>query len=94
MFYMPIGYLGFPDESTINMNWLIRIGDALSQLGNVVFFNGHPNESISGRCWREQLFWYKVIDLIFWFDKDHCKASFKKDLIYAHEFVSNSKGKL
>lgn len=34
------------------MNRLIRIGEALSQLYNVIFLNGHPNESMPGRAWR------------------------------------------
>lgn len=66
---------------------LIRIGDALSQLLNVLFLNGHPNESLSGRAWRTQSFWYKVIDTLLWFDKDHCKVAHNNDLIYAKQLL-------
>jgi hypothetical protein len=72
-------------------NRLIRIGDALSQLINVTLLNGHPNESLSGRAWRTKSLWYKVIDLIFWFDKDHCKYSYLNDIKYAHDLITNSK---
>jgi hypothetical protein len=69
------------------VNYLIRLGDALSQLLNVIFLNGHPNESISGRAWRTQSRWRFVIDTIFWFDQDHCKTSHENDLAYALELL-------
>ena len=37
----------------IPTGYLKRVGDALSQLGNVVLLNGDPNESISGRSYRQ-----------------------------------------
>lgn len=69
-------------------NRLIRAGDALSQLVNVIVLNGHPNESLSGRAWRTQSVWYKVIDTLLWFDKDHCKVSYENDLAYAREILN------
>ena len=69
------------------MNRLIRIGDACSQLANVVFLNGHPNESLSGRAWRTKSIWYKVIDIVLWFDKDHCKCAHENDLNYARKLL-------
>lgn len=71
------------------MNRLIRIGDACSQLANVVFLNGHPNESLSGRAWRTQSLWYKVIDFLFWFDDHHCQTAYYNDIKYARELISN-----
>lgn len=73
------------------MNRLIRIGDALSQLMNVIALNGHPNESISGRAWRTRSVWYKVIDFILWFDKDHCKTAYLNDLRYAKKLLEGAK---
>lgn len=67
----------------------IKVGDALSQLCNVIFLNGHPNESMSGRAWRTQSRWYKVIDSILWFDKDHCKTAYYNDLKYAEDLIRN-----
>lgn len=67
--------------------WLIRTGDAFSQLLNVTLLNGHPNESLSGRAWRVKSKWYKVIDLLLWFDKNHCKTAYVNDLIYAVELI-------
>jgi hypothetical protein len=67
---------------------LIRIGDALSQLCNVIFLNGHPNESLSGRAWRTKSVWYKVIDKMLWFDKNHCETAFYNDVKYARGLLS------
>jgi hypothetical protein len=69
------------------MNYLIRIGDALSQLLNVVFLNGHPNESLSGRAWRSRSVWYKVIDILLWFDKKHCESAYYNDIKYARDLL-------
>lgn len=66
----------------------VRVGDALSQFFNVLILNGHPNESMSGRAWRTQSFWYKVIDAILWFDKDHCKTAYENDIAYAKQIVA------
>jgi len=69
------------------MNYLIRIGDAISQLLNVVFLNGHPNESLSGRAYRTHSVWRIVIDLVLWFDKDHCKTAHFNDVKYARTLI-------
>jgi len=69
------------------MNYLIKVGDALSQLANVVFLNGHPNESLSGRAHRTNSRWEKVID--FFLGKNHCKVAYYNDLLYATELIKN-----
>ena len=68
-------------------HYLIRIGDALSQLLNVLLLNGHPNESLSGRAYRTKSRWYIVIDLIF-FDPRHCLDAFENDLKYAEQLIN------
>ena len=70
------------------MRRLIKIGDALSQLLNVIFLDGHPNESLSGRAWRTGSNWYKVIDFILWFDKNHCKVAYENDVKYAKSLLN------
>jgi hypothetical protein len=49
---------------------------ALDQFFNALFFGGWADESISSRAWREypRLAWF--IDVLFWFDKDHCYESY------------------
>lgn len=72
------------------MNYLIRVGDALSQLANVVFLNGNPNESLSGRAYRTNSMWRKVIDALLWFDKDHCRNAFLNDIEYAKIMIATT----
>lgn len=67
--------------------YLIKIGDATSQLANVILLNGHPNESLSGRAWRTQSIWYKVIDVLLWFDADHCKTAYLNDIAYCRSMI-------
>lgn len=70
------------------MTWrIVRAGDALSQFCNVLFFNWHPNESLSGRAWRTNSVWYKIIDFLFWFDKQHCQTAHYNDLRYARDLL-------
>ena len=71
------------------LDWYITcVGITLSQLLNAaIFLSGHPNESLSGRCWRQRDHWLfgamcKAID---WFcvtvfdDVGHCANSFRND---------------
>lgn len=73
------------------MDYLIRLGDALSQFINVLVFNGHPNESISGRAWRTRSRWYVVINTVLWFDKGHCEAAHINDINYAKQLLQSRK---
>lgn len=68
-------------------SWIERNLDANSQLWNVRYFNGDPNECISGRCYREnRAFWVDIIDAIFWIfagQDNHCKNAYLKDNMWA-----------
>lgn len=57
------------------MNWLKQVLLALDQLLNAVL-GGWADESISSRAWRESPRLARLIDLLFWFDKDHCFESY------------------
>ena len=71
----------------------IKIGDALSQLFNVMLLPRHKytnaNESISGRCHR--CGWKlaeKVINALFYvFEKDHCRKSYTADVSRARSLI-------
>ena len=66
-----------------------RIWSAFSQMLNVVFLLGHPNESISGRSYREP--WptaHKLINKMFWWQKDHCRSAYTNDLKWAQEYLA------
>lgn len=68
----------------------VRALDALSQLGNVMIFNGDPNYSISGESYRKgrkktQAF----IDWVFSpFEDDHCYNAYLNDLNKAATLVT------
>ena len=76
------------------LGYLVRAGDALSQLINVVIFlSENPNESISGRSYRLQAnwFWGKMMVLIDWIfspiQDDHCKKAYCNDLERAKKLL-------
>lgn len=70
------------------IQYFIRVGDALSQLFNVlVLFGDNANESVSGRAWRlhkTSKAWNVVKICIDWaaspLEVDHCEASHKADV--------------
>ena len=77
------------------IGYLIRVGDALSQLINVVFlWSKNPNESISGRAYRLQgeskawMYARVTIDLLasVW-EKEHCKLAYEGDVRRAKELL-------
>jgi len=76
--------------------YLKRVGDATSQLANVVIFLGeNANESISGRSWRlrQNWFWGKMRTLIDWlaspFEADHCEKSHMNDVARAATLIKD-----
>ena len=77
--------------------YVLRVGDGLSQLINVViFFGDNPNESLSGRSYRmrRKWFWCKmllVIDFLFLpFQKEHCRKSHENDVRRASILLKES----
>jgi hypothetical protein len=65
-----------------------------SQTLNVILFDGEPDETISGRAWREGYLggnpvWEqrrRQIDALFlWWrgEHDHCRQSHEKDIVFA-----------
>lgn len=71
-------------------DYLVRIGNAISQLLNVALLNGHPNESISGRSYREGWKIRKVIDFIFWFDPEHCLNSHLNERVWCRTIMTHT----
>ncbi len=78
------------------IDYLKRLGDATSQLLNVAIFMGkNPNESLSGRAYRERkaseryhgFWWYMhlLINCLFFWQGNHCKAAYTADLARARE---------
>lgn len=78
------------------LQYFIRVGDAVSQLLNVViFFSMNPNESISGRSWRlrQNRFWGKMRILVDWvfspIQEDHCEKSHANDVARAAALIKD-----
>ena len=71
---------------------LTRLGDATSQWLNVLIFNGDPNYSISGDAYRLRRDGLRaIIDVLFWFDPDHCRQSYLNDLRKACKLCDSRK---
>lgn len=70
--------------------YLTNIGGAISQLANVVFLFGNPNESISGRSHREP--WPRMerfVNAIFFLQDDHCKEAYESDVQWAKDLIKS-----
>jgi hypothetical protein len=77
-----------------NRSYFGKLGDAISQLGNALI-GGAPDESLSGRSWRETeledqdwntSFWrlirFAAEAIFYWRDKgNHCRLAFEEDII-------------
>jgi len=80
------------------LDYFVRFGDAVSQLINVVaFFSINPNESLSGRAYRQNDMWFwRGVEIAIngafrVFQKDHCKKAHEKDMSRAAKFLRNGK---
>jgi hypothetical protein len=75
--------------------WL-KVGDAVSQLFNVLILPRHKetsaNESISGRAYRQG--WKKtekMLNFLFlWLEKDHCRLAYETDFKRAKDFIKKN----
>ena len=58
---------------------------ALDQLFNTML-GGYADETLSARAWRnrDKNNWSKVIDAVFFWDKNHCEQSYNSELIRKH----------
>lgn len=79
------------------ISYLMRVGDATSQWINVALLGGmNPNESVSGRAWRlhtESNAWnvtMRVIDTVFFWQDQHCKAAFSRDFQRAKDLTQGN----
>ena len=74
--------------------WLKAL-DALSQFANVALLPRHrdttSNESISGRAHREGWACERLIDALFFWERNprHCEASYQADLIRARNLIES-----
>jgi hypothetical protein len=73
--------------------YIKNIVSASSQWCNVVFFLGHPNESISGRSYRKSWQAKKFINAVFFWQVDHCKSAYTNDLKWAQAYIEQHRNK-
>jgi hypothetical protein len=80
------------------LGYVVRVGDATSQLINVAFlFGDNANESVSGRSHRlkdkhRAWAWLNAtIDYVF--DDNHCERAYNNDVARAAKTLSESKPK-
>lgn len=78
----------------LNKNYLVCIGSCLSQLANTILTDSNnPNISLSGEAYfyrnRSLLnkLWYKFINLLFFWQENHCKSAYYNDLKYAYDYI-------
>jgi len=70
------------------INQLTRIAAWLSQGINVCLLRGHQNETVSGRAYREGWLVRRFINMLFWFQEDHCYKSHVRDVEWAKELLN------
>lgn len=70
-------------------NWLVLFSHML----NVLVFNGDPQESLSARSYREQMWTERYIDAFFrlFGDERHCKAAHIEERVHARWVVLGRK---
>ena len=79
--------------------WFLRVSAWASQTINLWIFFGHHDMTVSARCYinRHKPVWgvaYRVVNKVFFWQKDHCKESLDEDIKYAMEvqkYVENNR---
>lgn len=74
------------------MNYLFRTAAWLSQGINCVLLNGSPDQTVSARAYlnRNTEYWgkaYTIINLVFFWQEDHCRESHEADLAFARQIL-------
>ncbi|WP_036590443.1 hypothetical protein [Oceanospirillum maris] len=79
--------------------YLVRVGDLASQALNTILLGGTPDESTSGRSYREGVLgghkgWSQMRKIVDWlfsvYEEDHCKKAYHADLERARARISRS----
>lgn len=75
--------------------YIIRVLDWITQGLNTVLLNGSPDESTSGRAYRECVIdgnrrWcrdYRFINALFFWQDNHCKTAYEDDIARARRRI-------
>ena len=73
--------------------YLWNVGEGVSQLFNATL-GGNPNMTFSARCYvnKDKPKWkvaHKVVNTLFFFQKDHCKKSWESDIRFANKALTD-----
>lgn len=74
-------------------SWIVKLVSTCSQAFNALVLNGHQDESVSARAYREEWRIRETIDLVFWLiirENDHCRNAFWSDVERAKWLVFRS----
>ena len=80
------------------MSYLTRVAVWLSQGINCVLLNGSPDQTVSARAYvnRSDPVWgstYHMINVIFFWQEDHCRDSHRADVNFAREVLETREAK-
>lgn len=87
------------DLMKANKSWFKRLWAACSQLTNVVWFNGSPNETVSARCYRQGVLngnpgWYRlylIVNALAFWQSNHCRGAYHTDVLFARAVMEQEK---
>lgn len=76
------------------IEWLTRVAAWMSQTLNLFLLFGHHDQTVSSRAYvnRHRAGWRqtrKVINTVFFWQRDHCLHSYLSDLRYARQILSH-----
>ena len=80
------------------MSYLTRVAAWLSQGVNCALLNGSPDQTVSARAYvnRSDPVWgstYHTINVIFFWQEDHCRDSHLADVNFAREVLETREAK-
>lgn len=73
--------------------YFLHVAVTMSQAGNAIFLAGHPDETISARCYKNRYCagWeigYRMINRLYFWQENHCRNSWLYDVQRAEEVSS------
>lgn len=74
---------------------LLRLSAWASQTVNVWLLFGHHDQTVSARCYVNRhkkgwKFFYYLINMIFFWQDDHCRDSFIQDVLFSEEVIKSN----
>jgi len=66
------------------MNRFYQLLIAFDQCFNCLIGSGYADETLSAYFYRKKDWRMKLVDFIFWFDKNHCENSYYSEFLRKH----------